>query len=56
MNHFVNDSATPEWLLMSANLVRDIDGVTYEYRNGLHTVDGVVSVTTGASARELIAA
>lgn len=54
MNHFQNDSATPEWLVMSADLVRD-DGVTYEYRDGLYTVDGVVSVTSGASARELIA-
>lgn len=54
MNHYFNDSSTPEWLLMSANLVRD-DGITYEYRNGLHTVDGVVTVTSGASALELIA-
>ena len=55
MNHYTNDSATPEWLLMSADLVRD-DGVTYEYRNGLHTIDGVVTVDSWASAREPIAA
>lgn len=55
MNHYLNDSSTDEWRLMSADLRRD-DGVTYEYRNGLHTVDGVVSVTSGASALELIAA
>lgn len=54
MNHYEHDSATPEWLVMSADLVRD-DGVTYEYRDGLHTVDGIVSVASGASARELIA-
>lgn len=54
--HYVEDSATAEYLIDYINLVRDIDGVTYEYRNGLHTVDGVVSVTSGASALELIAA
>lgn len=53
--HYVHDLATAEFRIDYINLVRD-DGVTYEYRNGLHTVDGVVSVTTGASALELIAA
>lgn len=54
MNHYIADSATPDWLLMSCQLKRD-DGHTYEYRDGLHTVDGVVSILSYASARELMA-
>lgn len=53
MNHYTNGSTTPDWLLMSCQLKRD-DGHTYEYRDGLHTVDGVVTVDSWSSARELM--
>lgn len=55
MNHFINDSATPEWLVMSASLLTD-DGHTLEFRDGRVIVDGVASVDSYRSARELITA
>jgi hypothetical protein len=47
VTHFENDSATGEWLLLSADLEHVASGVCIEFRNGLITVDGVATVTDG---------
>jgi hypothetical protein len=39
--HYVNDSATAEYLLLSANLEHAATGSWVEYRDGLWIVDGV---------------
>jgi hypothetical protein len=54
MNHYLNDSAETEWLVMSANLEHVASGVCIEYRDGLITVDGVVRVDSLQNATELL--
>ena len=55
MTHYQNDSATGEWLIMSADLEHVASGVCIEYRDGLITVDGVVKVDSIQNATELLA-
>ena len=54
MTHYINDSATPAWQLMSASLKRD-DGHTFEMRDGLWTIDGMATLSSYRSAAELTA-
>jgi hypothetical protein len=54
VDHYMNDSATAEWLLESANLEHDATGVTIEYSNGKWTIAGVVVVDSEDSVLELL--
>ena len=54
LTHYDNDSATGEWLIESATLEHVASGYCIEFRNGLVTVDGQVSVFGWANARELL--
>jgi hypothetical protein len=54
VNHYENDSATPEWILLSAELEHEASGATLELRNGRWIVDGVVQVDSVTSAVELL--
>jgi hypothetical protein len=54
VNHYLNDSATPEWILLSAELEHEASGATLELRNGRWIVDGVVQVDSVTSAVELL--
>lgn len=53
-SHYENDSATGEWLVMSANLEHMASGICIEYRNGWIAVDGVVRVDSIQNATELL--
>lgn len=53
MDHYNERGATSEWLLMSADLRAD-GGHSIEFRDGRVIVDGMASVSTWRSARELI--
>ena len=46
-------SITAAWLRADIAMSKD-GGHSYEYRDGLHIVDGVVSCESFASARELM--
>lgn len=52
--HYQNDSATGEWLLLSADLEHAASGSSLEFRDGRVIIDGVVSVDSWANARELV--
>lgn len=54
ISHYVNDSATAEWLLLSAELEHCPTGVSLERRNGQWIVDGVVVVNSIQNATELL--
>jgi hypothetical protein len=54
VNHYENDSATPEWILLSAELEHEASGATLELRNGRWIVDGVVQVDSVTNAVELL--
>ena len=47
-------SVTAAWLKADIAMSQD-GGHSYEYRDGLHTIDGVASFTSYRSARELMA-
>lgn len=52
--HYENDSATGEYLLLSAELEHDESGVTFEYKGGGWIVDGAVEVDYFQRALELL--
>lgn len=54
MQHYVNDSATPEWLLLSAELEHEASGASIEYRGGRWIVHGMVQVDSFQMAAELL--
>lgn len=53
--HYENDSANPEYILLSAELEHAPSGVILERRNGRWIVDGVAQVDTFTSAVDLLA-
>lgn len=52
--HYVNESATGEYLLLSAQLEHD-GGCSLELRDGRWVVEGVAQIDTFARATELLA-
>lgn len=54
ISHYANDSATDDWIVLSANLEHVASGVCIEYRNGWIAVDGVVKVDSIQNATELL--
>jgi hypothetical protein len=54
MNHYEKGSATPEWILLSAELEHEASGATLERRSGRWIVDGVVEVDTFTNAVDLL--
>ena len=55
IEHFEN-SHPEEWLLLCANLRHVESGIDLEFRNGTCTIDGVVTVDSWQSAREIVEA
>lgn len=54
--HYQNDSATGEYLKLSADMEHDAEnGVCIEFKNGLWIVGGVVAVESIERALELAA-
>lgn len=51
--HYENDSATAEYLLLSAELEHD-SGVTFEFKNGNWIVNGVVEIDHFQRALDLL--
>lgn len=52
--HYENDSATGEYLLLSAQLEHCDSDVSLEFKDGRWIVDGVVAVDTIKNAAELL--
>lgn len=52
--HYDNDSATAEYLLLSAELEHDESGVTFEYKGGNWIVNGVVEIDHFRRALDLL--
>ncbi|HEX7113660.1 MAG TPA: hypothetical protein VF193_00875 [Steroidobacter sp.] len=54
LTHYIQDSANPEWLLLSAELEHCDTDICLELRNGRWVIDGVVEVDHFQRALDLL--